>query len=82
MHHSLLNLYIFSIGIHLEWTPTVTFHDCLKLGVEDHTDQIIKVAENATKEYTIEQTLDKMVAEWKNNMMELTPYKNTGNFIF
>lgn len=53
----------------------------MSLGIEEHGDNINKVAETATKEYTIEQTLDKMVEEWENNIMELTAYKTTGNCI-
>lgn len=72
----------FYIGIRIEWTPIITFNDCLKLGVEEHVDAITSVAENASKEYSIEQILDKMIAEWAENLMELSPYKNTGNFSF
>ncbi|CAH1982455.1 unnamed protein product [Acanthoscelides obtectus] len=68
-------------GIALEWTPVTTFHDCLKLGIEEYADNMIKIAESATKEYSIEQTLNKMMEEWENNKMELTPYKNTGTYI-
>lgn len=66
----------------MEWTPVVTFNDCLKLGIEDHINEIVKVAETASKEYSIEQILDKMIAEWANNLMELSAYKNTGNLYF
>ncbi|CAG9819626.1 unnamed protein product [Phaedon cochleariae] len=68
-------------GITLQWTPITTFSDCLKLGIEHFMDSMIKIGETATKEYSIEQTLDKMVAEWENNKLELTPYKNTGTYI-
>lgn len=52
----------------------------MKLGIEEHVDEIVKVAETASKEYSIEQMLDKMIAEWANNLMDLSPYKNTGNY--
>ncbi|XP_074037842.1 dynein axonemal heavy chain 1 isoform X2 [Leptinotarsa decemlineata] len=68
-------------GISLQWTPVITFHDCLKLGVESFSDEMTKIAETATKEFSIEQTLDKMISEWENNLMELSPYKNTGTYI-
>lgn len=51
------------------------------MGIEDHAADIVKVAEIATKEYSIEQTLDKMAAEWETNFMELTPYKQTGYIV-
>ncbi|XP_023309976.1 dynein heavy chain 1, axonemal-like [Anoplophora glabripennis] len=68
-------------GITLMWTPIITFNDCLSLGIREHSDLIIKIAESASKEYSIEQTMNKMKAEWESNLMELNPYKNTGTYI-
>lgn len=62
-------------------TPTLTFHDCIALGIKDIGDEIIKAAESAAKEYTIEETLAKMRKEWDTTELELTAYKNTGTFI-
>ncbi|KAG5868936.1 Dynein heavy chain 1, partial [Gonioctena quinquepunctata] len=68
-------------GISLQWTPVITFNDCLELGVENYTDVMTKIAENATKEFSIEQTLEKMIAEWATNRLDLNPYKDTGTYI-
>lgn len=68
-------------GINLAWGPTITFKDCLNQGVAKHTDKLVQVAESASKEYTIEQTLVKMMNEWETSLMELTPYKDTGTYI-
>ncbi|KAJ8943656.1 hypothetical protein NQ318_005658, partial [Aromia moschata] len=64
-------------GIAIDFTPTITFNDFLKLGVGDHGELIVKIAESATKEYSIEQTMAKMKAQWEDNLMDLTPYKET-----
>jgi hypothetical protein len=63
------------------WTPATTFKDCLELGVAEFTDKLVSIADSASKEYSVEQTLEKMMGEWENCMMELTPYKDTGTFI-
>ncbi|GJQ83086.1 DNAH1, partial [Trypoxylus dichotomus] len=68
-------------GIRIQWTAATTFKECLSLGIGDHTDLIVKISDMASKEYGIEHILDKMVAEWENNYLELTPYKKTGTFI-
>ncbi|XP_030766886.1 dynein heavy chain 1, axonemal-like isoform X2 [Sitophilus oryzae] len=67
--------------IQLVWSTTITFHDVLALGVEQYIDEIKSIAEAATKEYSIEQTLDKMLAQWEDNRLELTAYKDTGTYI-
>lgn len=51
------------------------------MGIEKCADVIMKIAENASKEYSIERTLDKMLAEWEHIDMELTGYKDTGTYI-
>lgn len=56
-----------------------TFQMCLKQGVAEHGDLIAEIGELASKEYVIEQSLDKMQGDWATKIMELSPYKNTGN---
>lgn len=62
-------------------TTTLTFNDCVALGIKDIGAEVTKTAESAAKEYTIEETLSKMLKEWETTEMELTAYKNTGTFI-
>lgn len=58
-----------------------TFQMCLKQGVAAHAELIAEIGELASKEYVIEQSLDKMLNEWANKTMEITPYKATGKSI-
>lgn len=51
------------------------------MGFEKHIDIISKVAENAGKEYAIEQALDKMENEWKPVKFEVLPHRASGTFI-
>lgn len=62
-------------------TPTLTFNDCVALGIKDIGGEVTKAAECAAKEFTIEETLTKMQKEWETTEMELSSYKNTGTFI-
>ncbi|KAL6464354.1 hypothetical protein MHYP_G00266710 [Metynnis hypsauchen] len=69
--------------IHMNVKPkaNLTFSRCLELGLQQHVDQIAHVAEVASKEYAIEQALDKMQHEWSSVMFEVLPYKETGTYI-
>lgn len=55
-----------------------TFTLCLKQGVAAHGALIAEIGELASKEYVIEQSLDKMQGEWVTKILELSPYKTTG----
>ncbi|KAK5644094.1 hypothetical protein RI129_007939 [Pyrocoelia pectoralis] len=68
-------------GIVVNWTPTITFNDFLALGIQNYTDVVSKIGDNAGKEYAIEAVLDKMMREWDHNVMELALYKTTGTYI-
>uniref|UniRef100_A0AAR2J4M4 Dynein, axonemal, heavy chain 1 n=1 Tax=Pygocentrus nattereri TaxID=42514 RepID=A0AAR2J4M4_PYGNA len=69
--------------IHMNVKPkaNLTFSRCLELGLQQHVDEIAHVAEVASKEYAIEQALDKMQHEWSSVMFEVLPYKETGTYI-
>ena len=51
---------LLSDRIHMNVKPkaNLTFSRCLELGLQDHVDEIARVAEVAGKEYAIEQVLD------------------------
>lgn len=67
-------------GIQMALTPALTLKALLVLGIENFRDIVDEVSQSAAKEYTIEGTLDKMSKEWETIAMEVTPYKDTGNF--
>ncbi|KAJ3111551.1 Dynein heavy chain 1, axonemal [Phlyctochytrium bullatum] len=68
-----------NIKIHPDASFTLT--DLLNMQLLDRVDVITKVCDVAGKEYSIEAALDKMDAEWKNIVLEIIPYKDTGTFI-
>ncbi|KAF5308293.1 hypothetical protein FQR65_LT06286 [Abscondita terminalis] len=68
-------------GIFLVVTTSTTFNDFIKVGITEHPEAMAKIGDLATKEYAIEEMLDKMLSDWENNYMELTLYKQTGTYI-
>ncbi|KAF5270064.1 hypothetical protein FQA39_LY08476 [Lamprigera yunnana] len=61
--------------------PTTTFSDFLKAGIAEYAEIVIKIGECASKEFSIEQIMEKMMEDWELNMLEVTIYKNTGTYI-
>uniref|UniRef100_A0A6I8N290 Dynein axonemal heavy chain 1 n=1 Tax=Ornithorhynchus anatinus TaxID=9258 RepID=A0A6I8N290_ORNAN len=72
-----------SVDIHINIKPKVnlTFSRCLDMKLQEHVEIISKVAETASKEYAIEQALDKMEKEWIPIVFNVLPYKDTGTFV-
>ncbi|KAM4613811.1 dynein axonemal heavy chain 1 [Polymixia lowei] len=69
------------IQMNVKPKANLTFSRCLELGLQNHVDEIARVAETAGKEYAIEQALDKMEQEWLAVMFDVLPYKKTGTYI-
>ncbi|XP_045521817.1 dynein axonemal heavy chain 1-like [Pieris brassicae] len=68
-------------GITVTMNEKQTFQMCLKQGMADHAGLIAEIGELASKEYVIEQSLDKMQNDWAAKAMEMSPYKTTGTYI-
>ncbi|KAI5937324.1 Dynein heavy chain 1, axonemal [Manis javanica] len=69
------------ININVRPKATLTFAHCLEMNLQDHIENISKVAEVAGKEYAIEQALDKMEKEWSAILFNVVPYKETDTYI-
>ncbi|XP_029455356.1 dynein heavy chain 1, axonemal [Rhinatrema bivittatum] len=69
------------VQINIKPKTSLTFSRCLEMKLQDHIENIAKVAEVAGKEFSIEQALDKMENEWASVMFNIMPYKETGTFI-
>lgn len=50
-------------------------------GLLVHMASISKVADVASKEYSIEQALDKMGRDWEAAELTVLPYRETGTFV-
>lgn len=79
---SLSNFIIDVSGITVTMNEKQTFQMCMKQGVAAHGQLIADIGELASKEYVIEQSLDKMQAEWANKVLEMSPYKTTGQWLY
>ena len=66
------------LGIVIKPKAGLTFSKCLEMGLQNHINEIIKIAEIASKEFSIEQALDKMEQEWEPQLLEIISYKTTG----
>ena len=44
--------------------------------LEEHMEAVTKISDVAGKEYTIEQTMDKMEGEWENVSLDIAPNPN------
>ncbi|CAF4763844.1 unnamed protein product [Pieris macdunnoughi] len=75
------NEFMEKAGITVTMNEKQTFQMCLKQGMADHAGLIAEIGELASKEYVIEQSLDKMQNDWATKAMEMSPYKNTGTYI-
>ncbi|XP_066590873.1 dynein axonemal heavy chain 1-like [Prorops nasuta] len=68
-------------GIQMALTPSLTFKNLILLGIMDFDEVVNRTADGAAKEYSIEETLDKMMSEWDSVNMEVHSYKETGTYI-
>jgi dynein heavy chain len=59
----------------------LTLTELLKMNLLDRIETITKVCDVAGKEYSIENALEKMDAEWKSIQLDIVPYKDTGTSI-
>lgn len=46
-----------------------------------HLHKITEISDAASREWSIEKALDKMMADWEGLMFELGPWKETGTYI-
>ncbi|XP_043502299.1 dynein axonemal heavy chain 1-like [Polistes fuscatus] len=68
-------------GIQMALTPSLTFNNLIVLGIMEFKEIVMKVADEAEKEYSIEGILDKMINAWNVITMDVMLYKNTGTYI-
>lgn len=57
-------------------SPSLTFKQCLELGVDKHEDELKRISDNASEEYVIELAMDKMMKEWNDVKLQFESYKN------
>ncbi|XP_023247279.1 dynein heavy chain 1, axonemal-like [Copidosoma floridanum] len=69
------------VGMNASEMSELTFADLLSLDIMRFEEDIKDISEGAAKEYAIEETLNKMIADWATLKVEVAPYKETGMYI-
>jgi len=69
------------LGIKIILSSTLNFKKCLVLGVQNYIEEIKEISDNASKEYTIEIALNKMMDEWNGVKLQLLPYNDKDMYI-
>lgn len=62
-------------------SPRLNLERCLEAGVDKYAEILKQISDNASKEYTIELALNKMLKEWEGVKLQLLPHKDTGTYI-
>lgn len=52
-----------------------------EVGILQNLGQVTSIADVASKEFSIEQALDKMEREWEGILLSVQPYRESGTFI-
>lgn len=68
------------VGFEVKPYEGFTFHNCIQMDLQKHTEVCVDVGEKAGKEYNIEMTMSKMKKDWESVEFRLIAFKNTGTF--
>ncbi|XP_046404632.1 dynein axonemal heavy chain 3 [Ischnura elegans] len=66
------------VGVQIVPTEESTLAEMIEYGVPKHITELQDIGTKATKEYGLEQSLEKMKSEWKDVRFECIPYRETG----
>ena len=58
----------------------LTLEGAVRLGLGDHLAALQDIAEQATKEHSLERALRKMESEWSGVALDFAPWRDTGTF--
>mmetsp|Transcript_1989 Transcript_1989/g.7603 ORF Transcript_1989/g.7603 Transcript_1989/m.7603 type:complete len:4147 (+) Transcript_1989:89-12529(+) len=70
------------VGFAIEPDSAWTLSRAVELDVGKHVPNLQVISEAATKEHAIESVLDTMEEEWAPVKLELTPWRQTGTYVF
>jgi dynein heavy chain len=68
------------VGFEVKPYEGFTFHNCIQMDLQKHTEICVDIGERAGKEYNIETSMIKMKKDWEAVEFRLIPFKNTGTY--
>ncbi|XP_021267492.1 dynein heavy chain 3, axonemal isoform X1 [Numida meleagris] len=69
------------VGCEVRPSETTTLQNMLELGLSKYIDQLELIGAAASKEYSLEKSIEKMKSEWVNMQFNLVNYRDTNNSI-
>ncbi|XP_032303513.1 dynein heavy chain 3, axonemal isoform X3 [Coturnix japonica] len=69
------------VGREVRLTETTTLENMLELGVSEYTEQLEPIGAAASKEYSLEKSIEKMKSEWVSVQFGLSKYRDTNHSI-
>ncbi|KAK1890151.1 Dynein heavy chain 2 axonemal, partial [Dissostichus eleginoides] len=57
-----------------------TLDKIISLGLDRYTEKICEISGAASKELSIEQSLEDIIKTWTDTLLDITPYKDKGHF--
>ena len=70
-----------AVGFEFKRDDHTTLNRLIDRKIVEHKEQIQEISDNASREWTLEKTLDKMESDWADLSFELNEWKDTGTFI-
>ncbi|GLI65190.1 hypothetical protein VaNZ11_008652 [Volvox africanus] len=69
------------VGFEIKRDEVTSLKRLLDFDIEMHITRISDISDSASREWSIEKALDKMMTDWQGLAFELGPWKETGTFI-
>ena len=69
------------VGFPLSTESTMSLESVLRHNLSLHLEKLSSISEMATKEYSLEKALDKMLADWEEIDFEILPHRASGTYI-
>jgi len=63
------------LGVEISHPDNASLHDMIELGMTKYVSKLEEISVAATKEYQLENALEKMKFEWDSVCFECVPYR-------
>ncbi len=66
------------VGFEIRRDEVTSLKRLLEYDIATHIIKLVEISDSASREWSIEKALDKMMTDWKGLAFELGPWKETG----